>query len=179
VALTYAARYPQRVSRLVLVTPSGRGFGDVGDDIAAIRASRSQESWYAAAAEIESEIAMYPPHKRDRPHRELRVFGYGTWDERAQAHAASTDTQMSLRAMAGFGPGDGLDADAFFPALKALSAPALVIVGRLDGMTGVKAGHLIAALLSEASVVELAAASHFPWVDDPTRFRDCVASFLT
>jgi pimeloyl-ACP methyl ester carboxylesterase len=178
VALAYAARHPGRVSRLVLVTPSGRGFGEVGDDIARIRRGRSGEPWYAEAVALEAEVAMLPPHKRDRPQPGLRMFAYGRWDERAQAHAASTDRQMSLRAMAAFGPGDGLDGDDFFSALKAMTAPTLVVVCSLDGLTGVKAGHLVAGLLTDAEVVELAGAGHYPWVDAPAAFRDCVASFL-
>jgi pimeloyl-ACP methyl ester carboxylesterase len=178
VALTYAARHPDRVSRLVLVTPSGRGFGAVMEDVRAIRASRSHEPWYAEAAAVEAEVEMYPPHKRDRPHRELRVFGYGRWDDRAQAHAASTDVQMSLRAMAGFGPGEDFDGAKLVADLQQVIAPTLVIVGRLDGMTGVKAGHLIADMLPNSRVVEIDEASHFPWVDAPEEFGTAAAEFL-
>lgn len=178
VALVYASRHPQRVSRLILVTPSGRGFADVSDDIARIRASRSEEPWYAEAAAIEAEVAASPPHRRDRPHRELRVFGYGRWDERAQAHDASTDSQMSLRAMAAFGPGEELDGPAFRAGLQQVEAPTLVVVGSLDGMTGVKAGHVVAGLIPNAAVVELADAAHFPWVDAPQDFRETLAGFL-
>jgi pimeloyl-ACP methyl ester carboxylesterase len=178
VALVYAWRYPERVSRLILITPSGRGFGDVGDDLVRIRAGRSAEPWYAEAAAVEAEVAMAPPHRRERPHRELRVFGYGRWDERAQAHAASTDSQMSLRAMAAFGPGESIESESFLRGLKALAAPVLVIVGALDGMTGVKAGHLVAGLLSHATVVEIAGAGHYPWVDTPDELRQALVRFL-
>jgi pimeloyl-ACP methyl ester carboxylesterase len=177
VALVYASRYPERISSLTLVTPSGRGFGDPTDDITQIRASRSGEPWYAEAAAIEAELAAGPAHRRERPHRELRVFGYGRWDERAQAHAATTDTQMSLRAMAAFGPG-GLDGMEFLSALRAVTAPVLIVVGDLDGMTGVKAGHVIAGLMPNARVVEIAHAAHYPWVDTPEEFQATVVSFL-
>jgi pimeloyl-ACP methyl ester carboxylesterase len=178
VALVFASRHPQRVSRLILVTPSGKGFADVSDDVAQIRAARSDEPWYADAAAVEAEVAAAPPHRRERPHRELRVFGYGRWDDRAQAHAASTDSQMSLRAMAGFGPGDELDGSAFQAGLREVEAPALVVVGSLDGMTGVKAGHVVAGMLPNAAVVELPSAAHFPWVDAPEEFRQAVTGFL-
>jgi proline iminopeptidase len=178
VALVYAARYPDRLSRLVLLTPSARGFGHPEDDITAIRASRSGEPWYAAAAAVEAEVAMAPPHRRDRPHRELRVFSYGQWDERAQAHAASTDSQMSLRAMAAFGS-PSFDGEQFLAALKAYSGPALIVVGSLDGATGVEAGYVIAAALPNARVTEIAGAGHYPWVDHPDELRDLLVSFLT
>jgi proline iminopeptidase len=177
VALVYAARYPNRLSRLILVTPSGRGFGEPDEDIAAIRASRSGEPWYAEAAAVEAEVAMAPPHRRDRPHRELRVFTYGRWDERAQEHAASTDTQMSLRAMAAFGPAE-FHGPSFLDDLKAFTGPTLIVVGTLDGATGVKAGYQIASALPDARVVELVGAGHYPWVDSPAEFREALVSFL-
>jgi pimeloyl-ACP methyl ester carboxylesterase len=178
VALSYAAKHPDRLSRLVLVTPSGRGFGDVDDDVRSIRASRAGEPWYAEAAALEAEIAMLPAHKRDRPQPALRMFGYGRWDDRAQAHAASTDTQMSLRAMAAFGPGEGFDGVALREALSNVKAPVLVVVGRRDGLTGVRAGHVIADLLPDARVIELAEAGHFPWVDVPEKFGATLTEFL-
>jgi pimeloyl-ACP methyl ester carboxylesterase len=180
VALVYAARYPERLSRLILLTPSGTGFGDVGnvgDDIKAIRASRSGEPWYAEAAAVEAEVAMAPPHRRDRPHRELRVFSYGRWDERAQAHAAATDSQMSLRAMAAFGPAS-FEGESFLAAVKAFAGPTLIVVGTVDGATGVEAGQVIAAALTNVRVAEIAGAGHYPWVDTPDELRDVLVSFL-
>jgi proline iminopeptidase len=67
----------------------------------------------------------------------------------------------------------------FLEALREVKAPALVIVGDLDGLTGVKAGYIIAGTLSHASVVELPGAAHYPWVDTPAEFRDAVVGFLT
>jgi proline iminopeptidase len=179
VSLTYAARHPERVSRLVLVTPSGRGFGDVDDDINAIRASRADEPWYQEAAQIEAELELLPPERRQRPNRGTRPFGYGRWDDRAQEHAAATDGQMSLRAMAGFAPEEFMAAAASaFERLGDITAPVLIVVGSLDGMTGVRAGHLIADRLPDARVVELAGSGHYPWVDVPEQFREAVVSFL-
>lgn len=179
VSLVYAARYPQRVSHLVLVTPSGRGFGEVDDDIARIRESRSGEPWYAEAAAIEAEAAQAPPHRRSQFDRDLRPFAYGGWGDRARAHAASTDSQMSLRATAGFAPEDFRDeAAAALSGLAEFGGPALVIVGDRDGLTGTRAGDLVAKLLADARVVELAGAGHYPWVDVPDDFRRTVLEFL-
>lgn len=179
VALAYAAAHPDRLHRLVLVTPSARPFGDVEGDIAAIRAARSGEPWYAEAAAIEKELELAPPRLRHRMDPALRVFGYARWDERAQEHAASTDSQMSMRAMAAFVP-DAETAESFNLAerLRQVTSPVLVVVGHLDGVTGVKAGHLVADLLPNAQVVELSGAAHYPWVDAPDEFRETVLSFL-
>jgi proline iminopeptidase len=177
VSMVYASRYPERVSRLILLTPSARGFDVVEDDTAAIRASRSDQPWYAEAAAVEAEVAMMPPHRRERPHPELRVFSYARWDDRARAHAASTDTQMSLRAMAAFGA-PAFDGQAFLSALQAFSGPALIVVGTLDGATGVAAGHVVASELRDARVAEIADCGHYPWVDKPDELRAVLVGFL-
>ena len=179
VALAYAAKYPERLGRVVLVTPSARPFGEVEDDIAAIRASRSNEAWYAEAAAIEAERELLPERMRQRFDPGLRVFGYGRWDERAQAHADSTDGQMSMRAMAAFAPDPAVAAELnLIEKLAAVEAPVGIVVGSLDGITGVKAGHIIAGMLRNATVVELPAAAHYPWIDCPEDFREAVLSLL-
>lgn len=179
VALAYAASHPDRIGSLVLVTPSARPFGDVEPDIAQIRAGRSGEPWYAEAAAIEKELELAPPRLRHRMDPALRVFGYARWDERAQEHAASTDTQMSMRAMAAFVPDPQTAASLDLAGrLTAVTAPTLIVVGRLDGVTGVKAGHVIAGMLPNAEVVELVDGAHYPWIDAPDDFRDRVVSFL-
>jgi pimeloyl-ACP methyl ester carboxylesterase len=179
VASVYAGRYPHRVSRLVLVTPSPSGFGDISEETKAIRASRSGESWYADAAALEAELEFAPPHRRKSLDRGMRPFGYARWDERAQAHADSTDTQMSMRAMAAFRPDNAaLKALDLKSLMAAATAEVLVVVGHLDGLTGVKAGYLIADCFANARVVEIPEAAHYPWIDTPERFRSTVLSFL-
>lgn len=180
VSLVYAARHPERINRLVLLTPSARGFADTSDDVKRIRAARSEEPWYAEVHEIEEMLKDAPEHRRARFDPALRPFSYGRWDDRAQAHAASTDTQMSMRAGAAFLPPDlDVDREWWLSALAAMPAPTLVVVGERDGMTGVESGHVVARLLPNATVVELPGAGHYPWVDAPEALRESLVSFLS
>lgn len=180
VAFVYAARYPERVGRLVLVTPSGRGFADTSDDVKRIRATRAGEPWYAEAHEIEEMLEYAPAHRRNRFDPGLRAFGYAKWDDAARAHADATNGQISMRAGAAFWtPETQIDLKGWKADLASLAAPVLVVVGSRDGMTGVQAGHEIAKLMPNASVVELADAAHYPWVDAPEQFRAAVAGFLS
>jgi pimeloyl-ACP methyl ester carboxylesterase len=177
--LVYAARYPDRVARLVLVTPSGRGFADTTEDVKRIRATRTGESWYAEAHEIEEMLEYAPEHRRNRFDPGLRAFGYARWDDRAQAHSDSTDGQMSMRAGAAFWtPTTEIDMNWWRSSLASMVAPTLIVVGTHDGMTGVEAGHAIAQLMPRASVVELPGAAHYPWIDAPDQFREAVVGFL-
>jgi pimeloyl-ACP methyl ester carboxylesterase len=183
VAMVFASRYPQLVRRLVLVTPSANGLADAAEiwpDIARIRALRSAEPWYAEVAAIEVEIAQLPEDRRRRLDRGLRPYFYARWDEAAQAHAAATDQQMSLRATAAFRPEHGDPAE-LVEMLRTIAAPTLIVVGGLDGITGTAPGRIVAAALPSAAsvdVIELPGAGHNPWIDDPSGFAALVTGWL-
>src|SRR5947209_6532108 len=132
VTLLHAARHPGAVRRLVLVTPSGRPFGWSPDDTDAIRAGRADEPWYADAAEAVELYDSASPRMRAELDRAMRPLWYGRWDDRTQAHAASADEQVSLRAAAGYVPTAGYDAAAALESLRGIEAPVLIVVGALD-----------------------------------------------
>lgn len=178
VALLHAARHPDAVRRLVLLTPSGRPFGWPPDDLPAIRDARAGEDWYADAAAAQEALADASPRIRGELERETRPFWYGRWDARAQAHAAGADHQMSLRAAAGYVPGPGYDPAAVCGELGRVRARTLVVVGDRDALTGVAAGRRIADALPDAELVVLPGAGHFPWVDEPAALAAAVRPFL-
>lgn len=178
VSLVHAARYPDAVRRLVLVTPSGRVFGWDAEDLDDIRAKRSGEPWWADAAEA---AAAYPdanPRLRAELDRMLRPLWYGRWDARTQAHAASADEQVSLRAAAGYPPGPDYDPAAALESLRGIKARVLVVVGALDAMTGTAVADRFVDALPDATAAVIDGAGHFPWVDQPEAFRDAVETFL-
>ena len=178
VALLHAARYPEAVRRLVLVTPSGRPFGWAADDLAAIRGRRADEPWYDEAAEAAEIAPTANPGLRRELDRVMRPLWYGRWDDRTQAHAASADEQVSLRAAAGYVPGPDYDPAAALASLKGITASVLVVVGDLDALTGVSVADRFVEVLGDAQVAVIPGAGHFPWVDQPDAFREAVARFL-
>jgi proline iminopeptidase len=178
VVLLHAARQVDGVRRLVLVTPSGRPFGWAPDDLERIRAERSGERWFADASEAQAALEQAGPRVRSELEKETRPFWYGRWDERAQAHAAGADRQMSLRASAGFAPGDGYDPVAARESLRAIRAEVLIVVGGRDALTGASVAERFADALPKAEVVTIDGAGHFPWVDEPESFRAAVQTFL-
>jgi pimeloyl-ACP methyl ester carboxylesterase len=179
VAQAWAAAHPDRVGRLVLVTPSDSLQGGRRSDIAAIRAARSGEPWYPDAAEADAALQDAPPSQRASLERATRPFFYGRWDERTQEHAASADRQSSKRAILGFSAGgEEVDVAALVRSLAQLAAPVLVVGGERDGLTGVAAVHAVAASFAHGSAVVIPGAGHFPWVDEPDAFRSAVGAFL-
>jgi len=178
VVLTHAARHPGTVRRLVLVTPSGRPFGWEADDLDAIRAARAHEEWYADAAEAAAALADASPRVRSQLEKETRPFWYGRWDARTQDHAAGADTQMSLRASAGYPPGPDYDAAAAAESLRSIDVPVVVVVGEHDALTGVTVADRFLEALPRAEKAVIAGAGHFPWVDQPAAFAQAVSEFL-
>ena len=179
VAQVWAARYPQRVGRLVLVTPSDRLQGGDRGDVAEIRAGRADEPWYADAASAQAALADAPPAQQQPLVRATRPFFYGRWDERTRAHAATADTQSNRRAELGFGLDAAGDVSDVLAGLREVRAPVLVVGGERDAVTGVAAVHRVAAGFPAATAVVLPRAGHFPWVDEPEAFRALVEPFLT
>lgn len=178
VVLLHAARHPESVRRLVLVTPSGRPFGWAPDDLDDIRKARADEPWYAEAAEAAAMLETASPRLRNELERMTRPFWYGRWDARAQDHAASADTQMSLRANAGYLPSPAYDVARARESLKAIEAEVLVVVGDRDALTGAAVADNFASVIPRAEIVVLPGAGHFPWVDEPDAFSSAVRDFL-
>lgn len=138
VAQAYAAAHPERVARLVLVTPSGRLQGVTGRDVG-------------------------------------RRETYGIWNDVTAAHAAACDAEMDREAESAFY--DDIPAG-ITEALRAVTAPALVVAGERDALTPVAAAEAVAASLPNAVLEVLDGVGHYPWVEQPAAFVPVVKEFL-
>jgi len=102
-AALYVTRYPERVSKLVLVTPSTKAVGIAasGEARREIALLRKDEPWFEAAfAALEAIVAG---HATDDRWKAIEPFFHGRWDAAAQAHQAADDTQRNTEAVAAFG----------------------------------------------------------------------------
>ena len=180
VAQAWASAHPDRVSSMVLVTPSGALQGSDRTDAEELMAARAHEPWYADARAAMDALETAPPAQQQMLLRAIRPFMYGRWDERTQAHAATADTQVSKRAELGFRPArdEDVDVPALLEGLQAVQAPVLVVGGERDALTGVAAVHAVAASFPAARTAVVPAAGHFPWVDEPAAFAELVRAFL-
>jgi pimeloyl-ACP methyl ester carboxylesterase len=178
-ATLYAAAYPERLSRLILVTPGLAAAGAEGteEEILAAVARRAAEPWYPAArAALEKIMAG---DTSIGAFRDSRPFFYGRWDEAAQAHATVGVSERHQAAREGFFAGAVIDPPATRAALKKLTAPVLLYAGELDPMVTPAVVRAAAPVFSDATVVVQPGASHFPWVDGPAAFAAAVGSFLS
>lgn len=177
-ALLYATRHPDRVGRLVLITPSMSAVGiAVPPEIRRRTAGlRQDEPWFpvafAALQDITAKRATTDTWDAIAP------FLYGRWDETARAHHAAGAVRKNHDAAAVFAADGAFDPGATRAALAGFTAPALVLAGQVDLNSPSPAVAGLAGLFPKAEFVELSGAGHFPWLDDPQRFTAAVAAFL-
>jgi proline iminopeptidase len=178
-AILYAAAYPQRLSRLILVTPglAVAGVEDTEEQLRAALAGRAAEPWYPGAlAAMEKIIAG---DRSMDAFRASRPFYYGRWDEAARAHATLGVSERHQAAREGFFAGAVIDPPATRAALTKLTAPVLLYAGEVDPLVPPELVRAAAPLFSDATVVVQPGAGHFPWLDDLAAFAAAIASFLS
>ncbi|MFI9724587.1 alpha/beta fold hydrolase [Streptomyces sp. NPDC052396] len=181
-AQAYAASYPDRLSRLILVTPGSRLQGELPTDAEEIFESRAAEDWW-----VDAYVAVHSlPDTRDFAEARsllLRAapLAYGRWDAPQRAHAATEPDQLNPVPRAAFWQGvDEAACRAVLERLQDVHCPVLVITGDRDAVTGMRAGELVAASFPPRTswLHPLFGVGHYPWVDEPEMFRPLVEDFL-
>jgi proline iminopeptidase len=177
-ATLYAAAHPERLSRLILVTPGLAALGVDGteDQLRVGLERRASEPWYPAALAALEKI--FAGDLSIEAFRASRPFYYGRWDDAARAHATVGVLPRHQAAREGFFAGVTIDPPATRAALKNLTAPVLLYAGDLDAMVTPALVKQAALAFNDATVVVQPGASHFPWVDDPAAFAAAIGSFL-
>jgi pimeloyl-ACP methyl ester carboxylesterase len=176
-ALLYAARYPERVRRLALVTaiPWALGMPATAEERRAAALLRKGEPWFAEALPaLEAWLAGtgdFTPA--------LAPFSYGRWDAAAQEHDARADAEFNDEACDVYGSDGAYDPPATRSALARLAAPVLVLAGELDGGPCPGLARRTADVFPDAEVAVQPGAGHYPWLDDPQWFAGRVVEFLS
>jgi pimeloyl-ACP methyl ester carboxylesterase len=177
-ALQYATRHPDRVRRLVLVTPSPRAVGvEITDaDRREVAELRRGESWFPAAwAAFER---VWSGDATEDDWTAIAPFTRGRWDATNQAHAAHREAQTNEDAAGLFYSAGALDPEATRSAVRHLPAPVLLLTGEYDVGLPPKAAAEYTGLFTDAELTVQPGAGHYPWLDDPASFVQAVAGFL-
>ncbi|MFD5397413.1 alpha/beta fold hydrolase [Streptomyces sp. NPDC127097] len=177
-AVRYAGRHPDRVGKMALITPSVMAVGLVitGDLRRETARPRHEEPWFAPAfAALEALVAGKPA---DDCREVIAPFFYGRWDAAAQAHRAAEDGQRNAAAAAVFGTDGAFAPEATRAALAGFERPVLLLAGEVDLGAPPPAMAEFAGLFPHARLVVQPGTGHFPWLDDPERFRAATSAFL-
>ncbi|MEQ0561215.1 alpha/beta hydrolase [Amycolatopsis sp. NEAU-NG30] len=177
-AVRYAARYPERLHRLVLVTPSPRavGFELTADERRQIIARRADAPWFAAAAAAYESVAARSATSADWA--ALAPVYYGRWDAAARRHHAAEAGQRNAVAARMYNSAGAFEPEATRRALGDVTAPVLVLAGELDWIISPAVAAEFAGLFPDGRVVVLPGAAHYPWLDDAAAFGSAVGGFL-
>ncbi|MEV6294222.1 alpha/beta hydrolase [Streptomyces sp. NPDC051896] len=175
-AMLYAARHPQRIRRLLLITPnpSALGLRATPEDRLSAARLRAQEPWFAEAfeafrawlaGEAEFDDVFLP-------------FFYGRWDDAARAHTDAEVQQTNEEAADRYFADGAFTPDATRTALAELTAPVLLHAGELDGGPRPDLVRRAAEAFPNAEVAVQPGAGHYPWLDDPEWFLKRTLAFL-
>jgi proline iminopeptidase len=175
-AVLYAVRYPERVRKLALITPSTMAVGLAATGEARVEVARLREGepWFGEAFAALEAIMAGDTAGRNA----IDPFFYGRWDAAAQAHQASQEGHRNDEAAAVFGSEGAYDRDALRAGLAAFDAPVLVLAGEVDLNSIPSVLAEFAVMFPNAEYVVQPGAGHFPWIDDPGRLVATVARFL-
>jgi pimeloyl-ACP methyl ester carboxylesterase len=177
--MMYAARYPDRVGRAVLVAPGWSAVElEFTDEewLAGMRV-RSGEPWYDAAfaAMLRLDEGSLDPADR----MAAAPFWFGRWTDEARRYVEAEQSQFAPAARAGFrSEGSFGNTAVTTAALSAVTAPVLLVGGELDPAPTRRLLEDCARLFGNASVRIQAGAGHSPWIDDPEAFLAIVTPFL-
>ncbi|MGW3103806.1 alpha/beta fold hydrolase [Streptomyces sp. NPDC001100] len=175
-AMLYAARHPERVTRLALitVTPWALGMPATAEGrLAAARLRKGEpwfehafpafEAWLAGTADFDP---VFEP------------FFYGRWDAVAEQNSALEDEQTNDEAAERYFSEGAFDPPVLRAALGRLPAPVLVLAGELDGGPRPELARRSADVFRDATSVVQPGSGHYPWLDDPEWFVRHVVAFL-
>jgi len=177
-AYRYAEHHPDRIGRLVLVTPSVFALGLPVPNAARreIALLRQNESWYPEAAAALASIQDGTATENDWA--AITPFTYGRWNKATQAYDASMEARRNPDAAAAFVADGAFDPPATRAALAVLDAPVLVVAGSWDVGNPPRVMAQVADLFPRGRLIVQPEAGHFPWVDHPDGFREAINAFL-
>jgi len=177
-AVLYAARYPDRVDRLVLVCPGTRPVGiEIEDaDRREVAELRRGEPWFADAFAAFERI--WSGESTPADWEAISPFMYGRWDADTRAAVETRPGQRNEEAAALYYAEGALDPPAVRSAIASLPARVLLMAGGYDAALPPKRAAEYAELFANAELVVQPGAGHSPWLDDPERFARTVSDFL-
>jgi pimeloyl-ACP methyl ester carboxylesterase len=174
-ATQYAARYPENVSKLALITPGTRavGMAITGETRRELARLRRSEPWFPEAFAALEAITEGTGSDWEA----ITPFFCGRWDAAAQKHHAASQPG-NKEAVALFAADGAFDPETTRAALAACEAPVLLLYGEFDLNSPPQSAAEFAGLFPDAALVVQSGAGHYPWLDDADRFVATTAAFL-
>lgn len=178
-AMLYAAAHPDRVGRLVLVTPTPWAVGlsiTAEHHLGAARLRPAGEPYDSAAEALRRLLAG---EGADGDRDLAAPLFHGRWDDAARALHAAGAAERNDKASMAFAADGAFDPPATRAALGRFTGEVLVLAGELDGSPPPALAAQLAEIFPAGVLDVQPGAAHFPWLDDAPRFAARVEHFLT
>lgn len=184
IALFYAARYQDRVDKLVLIDSQMLGFS-AGADTQAFLEVRAEDPRYKAA--VQAAIGHFSgkgkPLMSDADlsgfvAETLPLFFKNPEENLALAEDQLLVEPISLYAFAAQNAADKAAEDDQTTLLDQVRAPTLVMEGRHDWICPVPVAERLHAGIDNARLVMFEDSGHFPWIEEPEKFAAELIPFL-
>ncbi|MBN3848863.1 MULTISPECIES: alpha/beta hydrolase [Burkholderiaceae] len=184
IALSYAERYKNHVSKLVLIDSQMLGFSS-GNDTQAFLEARAEDPRYKTAvqaaighfsgkakplasdAELSAFVAELLPLYLQSPEKNLALAREQLLVEQISLYAFEAQNAADKEA--------GSDQTAL---LDQVRAPTLVMVGRHDWICPVPVAERLHAGIGNARLVMFEESGHMPWIEEPEKFAAELIQFL-
>ena len=180
VALEYAIRYPDSLSKLILFDTSAY-FGEFLSDVEASVQAFKNEPWFEDSLDaLKKEWAGEYQTDEDmgRLWQREKKFYFKKFDARAQAYAERTkDTLIKIAPLRVFNEKEAPSFDLRLQ-LKNINVPTLIIVGRHDFITNVEMAKEMAARIPNAQMEVFEESGHYGFVEEPEKFYRVVKEFV-
>lgn len=167
-ALGFAARYPERVERLILCGTSPAF--DYTAEVVATAQARNPTAAEVLVRGLAQGVASDEEFARVW-HAILPLYFEGPPRPNVLANVTYSAHGFALAMQA-------LDGFSMVDRLPSLDIPMLVLVGRTDYITPPSQAHRLAALAPRARVIEFAHSGHFPFVEQQDEYLAAIRDFL-
>ncbi len=177
-ALLYVAAHPDRVGRLVLVTPSSRPVGmEIADsDRREVAQRRHDEPWFPVAYAAFERV--WSGDATDADWDAITPFSWGRWDDDARAQVDRQGRQQNAEAADGYYSAGAFDPAEVRSGVAGLAVPVLLLAGEYDVALPPERATEYAGLFPRATLAVQPGAGHYPWLDDPDWFSSIVVGFM-
>jgi proline iminopeptidase len=181
-AQEYAAAYPGRVRRLILVTPVGRAARETDPaELAVLQSARRDEPWYQRAADAAEALrAGVLDADGERLARARMIpFSWHRWTpERRRAEYTAGHASALPWYRDAFYRDANAHPDRIERLAEAITGP-LVVAGASDALVGTAPARLAAATYAGSRLEVMTESGHRPWAEQPDQFRKIVESYLS
>jgi len=181
VAIDYAARFPDRVDRLVLASTLARFAQEQMGAMESAMAAKAGEPWYDdARAALEAEQAARFATDEELGELALRElpFYFARYGDSEQAYVESLRADVPNADTLRYFNQEIFETFDLRPQLGKITAPTLVVAGEEDFITGPVCANEIQQGLRDPRKVIIPGAGHFVFIEAPEAFRETVFDIL-